>query len=167
MVAQRSQLKLLYEAHAPELLRFLRRQAFDTAEAEDLLQETFVQAARHESRLADAASPRAWLYAVARNVTGSIRRRVLRLRRRPLADDLPAPAEADADPRVEQMRRAIARIAPQLRETLELRLNADLSYAEIAEALDVPIGTVRSRLSHAVQQLTDLMHPSNAEDPAR
>jgi len=165
MVAQRSQLELLYEAHAPELLRFLRRQAFDTTEAEDLLHETFVQAAQHESRLTDAASPRAWLYAVARNVTGSIRRRVLRLRRRPLADDLAAPAEADADPRVEQMRRAIARLAPPLRETLELRLNADLSYAEIAEALDVPIGTVRSRLSNAVQQLTDLMHASNTKDP--
>lgn len=163
MVAQRSQLKSLYESHAPELLRFLRRRAHDTAEAEDLLQETFVQAAQHESRLAEAASPRAWLYAVARNVAGSIRRRVLRFRRHALADDLVARDQAEADPRVEQMRRAIGRLAQPLRETLELRLNADLSYAEIAEALEIPVGTVRSRLSNAVQQLTDLMH-AHAED---
>jgi RNA polymerase sigma-70 factor (ECF subfamily) len=60
------------------------------------------------------------------------------------------PAE---DPRLENMRAAIAGLPEALRETLALRLRAELSYEEIAETLQIPVGTVRSRLHDAVRRL--------------
>lgn len=55
------------------------------------------------------------------------------------------------------MREAIAQLAPELRETLELRLTDELSYEEIASVLGVPVGTVRSRLHNAVRRLRTVL----------
>jgi RNA polymerase sigma-70 factor (ECF subfamily) len=57
------------------------------------------------------------------------------------------------DPRLDGMRAAIARLPETHREVLEMRLADELSYAQIAEAMDLPIGTVRSRIHHAVLRL--------------
>jgi RNA polymerase sigma-70 factor (ECF subfamily) len=55
------------------------------------------------------------------------------------------------------MRRAIGRLPPHQRETLQLRLVDDLSYDEIAAVLEIPVGTVRSRLHNAVRTLGELV----------
>lgn len=145
------QVARLYREHGPDLLRYLRRRFADAGSAEDLLQETFVQAMRRPDRLGQAVSPRAWLFAIARNVGVSW----LRRRRRPvrLPDEIASPVGAAEDPRLERMRRAIAALPAPQREALELRLREQLSYEEIADVLDVPLGTVRSRLHHAVRRL--------------
>jgi len=145
-------LQSLYAEHGPALLSFLRRGFARAGDAEDLLQETFVQAIRTPDRLNDAASPRAWLFAVARRVAITAWRR-----RRPqasLPDGLAAPA-IDAGPDLQCMRECIARLPDLQRETLELRLRDGLSYEEIADVLGIPIGTVRSRLHHAVKRLRE------------
>jgi RNA polymerase sigma-70 factor (ECF subfamily) len=148
------QVEGLYQAYGPALLVYLRRLAGRRDLAEDLLQETFVQALRGLNRLDEVASPRAWLFTIARNVGISALRR-----RRPVAalsDDVAdAKAAAGADPRLEQMTQAIDKLPDKLRETLELRLRHELSYEEIAAVLSIPVGTVRSRLHHAVRQLRD------------
>lgn len=75
--------------------------------------------------------------------------------------ELPAETGDAPDPRLEPMREAITKLPPTHAEVLLLRLQQELSYEEIAQILDVPIGTVRSRLHHAVQQLREaLNHPS-------
>src|SRR5205823_5165571 len=117
---------------------YLRRHA--GAAADDLLQETFVQAIRGAGRFAEAISPRAWLFAIARNVAIAARRR-LRLHA-PLPTDCAADLQPAEDPRLEAMRSAIARLPDGQREALELRLRDDLSYEEIADVLRIPIGTV-------------------------
>jgi RNA polymerase sigma-70 factor (ECF subfamily) len=58
-----------------------------------------------------------------------------------------------ADPRLEVMREGIERLNAASRQVLELRLQRELSYEEMAASLGVPVGTVRSRLHHAVRQL--------------
>ena len=143
-------LERLYQEYGPSLMRFLRgRHGAD--EAEDLLHETFVAALRRLDRLKAATSPRAWLFAIARNLSLTVYRR-----RRPttaIEADLPATAEPRADPRLDDMRQAIAELPEQQRQALELRLREELSYEEIAAVLDIPLGTVRSRLHHAVRRL--------------
>ena len=144
-----AELERLYHEHGPSLMRFLRSR-HGAEEAEDLLHETFVQALRRLDRLKAATSPRAWLFGIARHLSLTAHRR-----RRPTTQidaDLPATVE-QVDPRLEVMRQAITELPEQQRQTLELRLREEMSYEEIAAALDIPLGTVRSRLHHAVRRL--------------
>ncbi len=154
------QLESLYEAHGPALLAFLRRRG-PAGMAEDLLHETFVQALRRLDRLAQAVSPRAYLFTIARNrAVSALRRR----RELPGLDESALASEQDSHAtEIDHMREAIRRLPDKLRETLELRLRDELTYEEIATVLSIPIGTVRSRLHAAVQQLRREMLPTSVE----
>ncbi len=145
-------LEALYRDHAPALLAYLRRLCGPAAE--DLLQETFVQAMRRMDRLQQAQSPRAWLFGIARHVGLSAMRR-----RRPMMtlSSEPAAIVAAGDERVEQMRQAMADLPESQRQALELRVRDGLTYEEIAVVLSVPVGTVRSRLHNAVRRLRQVM----------
>ncbi len=144
----------LYQRHGRALLGYLGRSFGRSEAAEDLLHETFVQALRRADRLGDAASPRAWLFGIARRVgLASLRRR----RMAPLPADVPLAPAAEVDDRLDGLRRAVAALPQPQREAMELRLVDGLSYEEIAGVLDVPVGTVRSRLHGAVQRLREEM----------
>ncbi|MGA2440990.1 MAG: sigma-70 family RNA polymerase sigma factor [Tepidisphaeraceae bacterium] len=71
---------------------------------------------------------------------------------------------AEPDDELAAMREAIAKLPPAMGEPLELRLRENLSYEEIASMLEIPIGTVRSRLHNAMRRLRDEM---GAEQPRR
>jgi RNA polymerase sigma-70 factor (ECF subfamily) len=75
----------------------------------------------------------------------------------PLAAEEPAAKAEEQDPRLEAMSLAIAALEPNFRQILQLRLHDELSYDEIAETLRIPVGTVRSRLHHAVKMLSASM----------
>ena len=146
-------LESLYRALGPMLLAYLRRQVGRRGDAEELLQETFLVAARQSDSLAAAGSQRAWLFGVARNLVREHVRRRTRRNTATLCEEPASPIAEREDERIEAMRAAFERLPEVQREALELRLSEDLSYAEIAEALAIPIGTVRSRLHHAVAAL--------------
>lgn len=149
-----TRLQVMYDQHGPALLRYLRRLTGHSATAEDLLQETFVQALRAPDRLETVISPKAWLFTIARNLGLNALRG--RRRHQALVEQIAAPEPADADQH-EELLRAIAGLPPEQRETLELRLREELSYAEIADVLGIPVGTVRSRLHLAVKRLREAM----------
>ena len=152
----------LYRQHGSEVLTYLARRCPDGV-AHDLLQETFLQVVRQSDRVAGVAQPRAWLFGIARNILAMHYRRS----QQPVAALAVVPEIGDApgeDPRLPAMREAIAQLAPELREALELRLEEELSYEEIARVLDIPIGTVRSRLHHAVRRLREAL--TNPEKPS-
>ena len=133
---------------------YLRRIVGDLQLAQDLLQETFLLAIRSKDKLADASSPRAWLFGVARNIAMNT------IRRRSSVVSLPENLSQDCSPpdhRIEQMRQAITKLPIAQQETLELRLTQELSYQEIATVLKIPLGTVRSRLHNAVGRLRQVM----------
>ena len=150
-----NRLRVLYAEHGPALLRYLRRLTGRAESAEDLLQETFVQALRGLERLDSALSPKAWLFAIARHLGINARQR--RREALPLVDDLAAGPQERPDPRREDMREAIAALPEKQREALQLRLAEGLSYEEIAQTLNIPVGTVRSRLHAAVKGLREAL----------
>jgi RNA polymerase sigma-70 factor (ECF subfamily) len=129
------------------------RQGLDVEEAQDVAQETFVKAWLALPKFQPAAgSWRAWLCRIAVNLAIDFQRR-----QRPqleLAETLPdrsrGPAEqAEADIQAQRVRRALAQLPPASRAALVLHEYEGLSYAEIAAALDIPLGTVMSRLHYA------------------
>ena len=147
----------LYSEIGPGIWHYLRRRVVDALAAEELLQETFLAAVERPAALAAANSRRAWLFGIARNLVREHARTVARRHTVGLAQEPAASATPDDDPRLETMRRAIKSLPDRQREVLALRLREDLSYAEIAEALEVPVGTVRSRIHHAVAALRNLL----------
>lgn len=160
-------LETLYRTHAGAILAYLKRTLRAGDGAEDLLHETFVQAVRRPDQIAGVSSPRAWLFGIARHVGLS----ALRRRRPPerLMEEPAASEAGEADPRLERVRSAIEVLPEAQREALELRLRDGLSYQEIADVQNVPVGTVRSRLHHAMRRLreivtTDERHASGLKD---
>ena len=148
------QIESLYLQEGLPLLGYLRRIVGDAEIAQDLLQETFVVALRAVDGEAGASFQRAWLFGVARKLAlNTLRRRRATL---PLPTQL-GEIRGQEDPRAESMRNAMARLPAIQRETLELRVCEELSYEEIAEALEIPIGTVRSRLHNAVRRLREIL----------
>ena len=126
------------------------------------MQETFAAVMKNPDRLLRADSPRAYLFGVARNLSAEMHRRS-----HPM-EELPAEPPMDeaetADPRLAVMREGIVRLNAASRQVLELRLQRELSYEEMAATLGVPVGTVRSRLHHAVRQLREHLKNSDYEE---
>lgn len=145
-------LERLYREIGPAVWAFIRRRISNAATAEELFQETFLAAAKKPSGLEAALSKRAWLLGIARNlVREHARRRTPHLTG--TMEEMVEHDSRDPDDSVEEMRQAIQRLPEAQREVLEFRLTQELTYEEIAAAVGVPIGTVRSRLHAAVAGL--------------
>lgn len=141
----------LYRQTGPDLLAYFLRRHSHAQLAEDLLQDTFVKAMQKDQSVRQAVSPRAYLFGIARNISAdAFRNAAPEIAELP---ELPAPSIEAADPRLELVHQAIQALPPSHREALELRLRHELSYEEIASVLDIPLGTVRSRLHAAIRQL--------------
>lgn len=154
--------------------RFALHLTGDAHEAEDLVQHAYVRAFEAWATYAPGpAGMRPWLFKILHNARRSDQRR-----RRALsvpfddahaepaapADDrrAPGPGPIDWDRVDDGLRRAIARLPDELREVFLLYAAGDLKYREIAEVLQIPIGTVMSRLSRARAHITrDLDRPEN------
>ncbi len=130
----------------------------DLTEAQDAVQEAFARAIARRGQLSDVDAPEAWLRTVAINI---VRRRWRRkqllntilLRERPLTkmlQDAPEPDRAD-------LREALATLSRPYREVIVLHYLADLPVDEVAAILEVPVGTVKSRLSRGREALKGLL----------
>jgi RNA polymerase sigma-70 factor (ECF subfamily) len=156
-----SRMENIYREIGPELLAFFQRRHGSPQTAEDLLQETFAAMLKNPNRLLQADSPRAYLFGVARNLSAEMHRRSHPTEELPAEPQMEE--EAPADPRLEAMREGIVQLNAASRQVLELRLQRELSYEEMAATLGVPVGTVRSRLHHAVRQLREHLKKSDYE----
>ncbi|MFF4043244.1 RNA polymerase sigma factor [Streptomyces sp. NPDC001816] len=150
---------LLYDRYAPDIHRYATRRLGDTA-ADDITADTFLVAFRIRSRY-DRTRPNArpWLYGIAGNLIGKQRRaevRALRALARtghdPVAASWGESWVEDTDTRIAAqgpLAGALAGLSAPDRHVLLLVAWAELTYQEVAEALDIPVGTVRSRLNRA------------------
>lgn len=138
------------------------RMCGDAETARDVTQEVFISALRSLRSFRGTARLSTWLHRVTVNAS------LDRLRRR--RDDLPLEETAGrADPgrgpeeaavesdRARRVRRAIAALTPEFRAVVVLHDLQDLAYAEVAEALEIPIGTVKSRIHRARMELARLL----------
>jgi RNA polymerase sigma-70 factor (ECF subfamily) len=158
---------LIYDRHAPALLRFLGRRVGGKV-AEGLLGELFrVAFERRKTFDGSRASALPWLYGIGSNVLLKHRRgeaRRLRANARLAADAGRGESRASAaalDARVlfPRVADAIESLPDDEREALLLFAWEELSYQSVAEALELPIGTVRSRLNRARARLRELIEP--------
>src|SRR4051794_4732741 len=119
--------------------------------AQDLAQETFVTAFKRRDRFdARYDSARPWLLGIATKAVAGHRReerRQLELYRRAAAQ--PEPPHVEATPRAPRLFDGLPALARRDRDTLLLHVWGELSYDEVAAALGVPVGTVRSRINRA------------------
>ena len=168
-------LEVLVNRHHDDLMRFLVRLVGERAGAEDVFQETFLQI--HTSAESFDASRRfkPWLFTIAANKARDLLRRNSRRRALDLSApvggssgrggegesgptfvdlmevDVPQPGDAmTASERERLVQRAVADLPVTLREVLLLAYYQRLRYNQIAEALEIPLGTVKSRLHAAV-----------------
>lgn len=147
-------LAVLIERHAGGLLGFLLRVSHDRDDAEDLLQDTWMRVARGARSFDPARRVRPWLYGIAANLArDSFRRRTVRARAgRETRGDAAPQALFRPIERID-MRERLLRLPDRLREVLVLRFYEGFDEAEMADALGIPRGTVKSRLHAAIGAL--------------
>lgn len=152
----------LYDRHAPRVLGLLVRMLGQRGDAEDVLQETFLQAWRQAPRFDAGRSPGlAWLFVIARS------RALDCLRRRRAPDAPPAATEraAPAEPAgVETLdaalpaRAALARLPEEQRSAISLAFFAGMTHEQIALQQGLPIGTVKTRIRRGMIALREYLH---------
>jgi RNA polymerase sigma-70 factor (ECF subfamily) len=129
-------------------------------EVEDLVQETYLRAMRSLTSFRGEAPVQAWLLAIARNVCADhVRRRTRRTR---LVDRLRAERTEYQQEPTTALDELVRSLAANRREAFVLTQVCGLSYAEAAEVMDCPIGTVRSRVARARADLLDLVEQAEA-----
>jgi len=143
--------RLLVERWQPRLLAHAFRYTQSGDAARDVTQESWMAIVKGLSRLDDATRFRAWAYRIVANKARDWVRREQARRR--AADGAPMPdivdARAAAQDDMARIRDAVARLEPDQRLILSWFYLEDMSLREIAEALSIPTGTVKSRLFHA------------------
>ncbi|MBP2473425.1 RNA polymerase sigma-70 factor (ECF subfamily) [Crossiella equi] len=148
----------LVRRHTTRMYRVALRIVGDQAEAEDVVQEAWVSAWRGLSRFRGESAPATWLYRVVTNAAlAHLRRRKPTVPLGEAAETVLGMTDRAADPeysairneQAEHVLRAIATLEPSQRVPLVLRELEEMSYEEVAEVLDVPVPTLRSRLYRA------------------
>jgi len=165
---------LLFERHAKTIYNYCVRRIGDWGAAEDLLSVVFLEAWRRRRKDLPPDKVLPWLYGIATNVVRNRRRSERRFRAALARVPAPPPepdfgAEADArlddERRIRQALNLLAELPRQQQDVLVLCDWSQLSYEDAALALDLSVGTVRSRLSRARRSLEELERASGPENP--
>jgi RNA polymerase sigma-70 factor, ECF subfamily len=154
--------ELVNRRHA-SIRGLLRRLSRDAALADDLAQETFLQAWRRLSLLRTPATFGAWLRQVAINIW------LQQVRSHesfsPLHDEDSGTDEGSAQTMTFDLEAALAHLAPPARLCVVLAYHEGMSHSEIASATQLPLGTVKSHVLRGAQQLRDLLQEYERRTP--
>jgi RNA polymerase sigma-70 factor (ECF subfamily) len=157
----------LFEFFAPRIKAYMQRSGANEASAEELAQETMLMVWR-KAALFDPASAgaSAWIFTIARNLRIDAHRRTSRdgmtavvdielefqVDERPQLDVLMAASQSE-----QHVRSALTQLSPDQMRVVELSFYEDKAHAEIAQMLEIPLGTVKSRLRLAMNRLRHLL----------
>ena len=152
--------------HAQAVMNVIYRMCGDVQVAEDAAQETFVRAWLHLYTYRPGTSLRNWLYRIGVNAAADILRKEKRIlpnaiENLQLTDSHPGPEVIlTQTERIELVQKTILSLPDLSRAVLILREYEELSYHEIADTLDIPVGTVMSRLNYARKILKEKLEQS-------
>jgi RNA polymerase sigma-70 factor (ECF subfamily) len=161
--------QVLVEEHYASLYRYAYRLSGSGADAEDLTQDTFCKAQLNLSQLRDPSRAKPWLFRILRN---TYLHRIRDRKQHPsvpldevgdLAEPLPE-ALPNIDP--EQLQQALSELPEVYRTPIILYYFEDFGYRDIAEQMELPIGTVMSRLARAKAHLRCRLLPAGEPVPA-
>jgi len=160
--------------HLSAAYRLARHLMRNDSDADDVVQEAFLRALKYFGgfRGEGPSQSRAWLLAIVRNMAHTWRRRLHTgssttefdetVHSEAIADEHPGSALSRRHLR-ETLAEVLDRLPPEFREVIVLREMEGLSYKEISEVADVPVGTVMSRLSRARKRLQEALSASDVE----
>lgn len=152
--------------HSQGVLHVIYRMCGDLQVAEEAAQETFIQAWLHLASYRPQTSLRNWLYRIAFNAATDILRKEKRILPNaiedlPLTDSRPGPESTlYGSERTAMIQKAILSLPDASRAVVVLREYEEMSYHEIADTLDIPLGTVMSRLNYARRVLKEKLEPA-------
>ena len=168
--------EVLLTRHRRPVYNFLLRSVLDPAQAEDLLQETFLRVIKGSEDYERQAKFTTWLYTIARNLCVDASRRAKHRRAQsldvPIGDDdaggrtlldVTPDSRATVDRAVigkqlgERIQTAVDALVEEQREVFLMREVLDLSFKEIAEVVGCPENTVKSRMRYALEKLRDAL----------
>ena len=153
-----SAMKQVYELHSGPLFHFVKNWLADPHEASDIVHETMLEVWKRADRFEGRSSLKSWVFSIARNKSIDKNRKSSRLS---YTDEIPDMADDEANPMeamvVSQdaaiLKSCIANLSETHRRMIHLAFYEDLSYREISEIEDCPIGTVKTRILHAKKLL--------------
>lgn len=139
--------------HAAGLLRYALHLTGERARGEDLVQETLLAAWRNFHQFERGTNCRAWLFRILKNLHSRQMRRSLTRPEVPLEIEQPALSAPEKISAGHEVREAFSHLTPEHREVLQLATLDGFAISEIAAILEIPTGTVLSRLNRARQAL--------------
>jgi len=136
-------------------------------DAQDAAQEAFLRCWRTQDGLSGVQNVRAWIFRVALNVAKDVQRSAWRRRVKPLVGGELMPLVAPTSPTdgveeqesLDRLREALRGLRAEEREVFLLRQNGELTYEQIAEVFDRPVGTVKTQMRAALQKLRKVLSP--------
>ncbi len=147
-----------------ELLGTLYYLVGNREDAQDAYQEAFIRCWRHRETVPRVVNLKAWIFRIALNLGRDIRSTAWRRRRKPLPEDeamlVARPAdqpevECSRREKVALIRRELLELRTEEQEVFLLRQNGQMTYDEIARTLDIPVGTVKTRMRLAMKKLRE------------
>jgi RNA polymerase sigma-70 factor (ECF subfamily) len=134
-------------------------------DAQDVAQETFLRCWRTQESLPDIHNLRAWIFRVALNAAKDLQRSAWRRRVKPLLGaesmpmtETPSPLSGLEDQEcLQRLRDALLHLRPEEKEVFLLRQNGELTYEQIAETFERPVGTVKTQMRSALQKLRKIL----------
>lgn len=147
---QRAQFERFYTDTRPHLVKALAMTLSDQGLATEAVDEAMTRAYARWSTIGEYDNPKGWVYRVAYNYAIA---RIRKTEREHLPGDLPDRGWRDSEPSDPMMAAAVDQLTPDLRAVVVLRYYLTWTQPEIAAVLDIPVGTVKSRIGRALSQL--------------
>ncbi len=146
----------LYDLFSNRVYRYAFTILHDEHLAEEIMQETMIAVWKGADRFAGRSKPSTWIFGIARNQALALLRREHRVTRREFTERV----EDDPAPRLlaeKKVKEALDTLSSDHREVLFLTFFEGLSYGEIAAILEIPAGTVKSRMFHAKRRMAEAL----------